>query len=126
MNDLGGGRSGDGSSTKAADAVVQEITAKGTITGVRFPSALLNLISLVFLGGKAAADYNSVVDGEKIIETALNNFGRVDVVVNNAGILRDRSFARISNNDWGMASRFRVLWNENSRNEFIWNFRFDP
>ncbi len=53
-------------------------------------------------GGKAAADYNSVVDGEKIIQTALDNFGRIDVVVNNAGILRDRSFARISKTDWGM------------------------
>lgn len=55
----------------------------------------------MFPGGKAVADYNSVVDGEKIIQTALDNFGRVDVVVNNAGILRDRSFARISNSDWG-------------------------
>lgn len=52
-------------------------------------------------GGKAVADYNSVVDGDKIIQTALDNFGRVDVVVNNAGILRDKSFARISNTDWG-------------------------
>ena len=52
-------------------------------------------------GGIAAPDYNSVVDGEKIVQTALDNFGRIDVVVNNAGILRDRSFARISNNDWG-------------------------
>lgn len=42
------------------------------------------------------ADYNSVTEGEKIIQTALDNFGRVDILVNNAGILRDRSFARIS------------------------------
>lgn len=55
----------------------------------------------MFSGGKAVADYNSVVNGEKIIQTALDNFGRVDVVVNNAGILRDRSFTRISNSDWG-------------------------
>nr|CAD7396471.1 unnamed protein product [Timema poppensis] len=81
VNDLGGGRHGDGSSTKAADIVVQEIRSKG---------------------GKAAANYNSVEDGDKIIQTALDNFGRIDVVVNNAGILRDRSFARISNTDWDL------------------------
>lgn len=52
------------------------------------------------LGGKAVADYNSVVEGEKIIETALSNFGRVDILINNAGILRDKSFARISDTDW--------------------------
>lgn len=47
------------------------------------------------------ADYNSVVDGAKIIKTAINTFGRVDVVVNNAGILRDKSFAKMSESDWG-------------------------
>lgn len=47
------------------------------------------------------ADYNSVVDGDRIIKTALDNFGRVDVLINNAGILRDKSFARISDVDWG-------------------------
>jgi NAD(P)-dependent dehydrogenase (short-subunit alcohol dehydrogenase family) len=42
------------------------------------------------------------VNGDKIIQTALEKFGRVDVVVNNAGILRDKSFSRISDTDWGM------------------------
>jgi len=42
------------------------------------------------------------VNGDKIIQTALEKFGRVDVVVNNAGILRDKSFGRISDTDWGM------------------------
>nr|CAD7401807.1 unnamed protein product [Timema cristinae] len=87
VNDLGGGRHGDGSSTKAADIVVQEIRSKG---------------------GKAAANYNSVEDGEKIIQTALDNFGRIDVVVNNAGILRDRSFARISNTDWDLIQQVHL------------------
>lgn len=54
-----------------------------------------------FLGGTAVADYNSVVEGERIIKTALDNFGRVDILINNAGILRDKSFARISDQDWG-------------------------
>lgn len=53
------------------------------------------------LGGKAAPNYDSVVDGDKLVQTALDNFGRIDVVVNNAGILRDKSFARISESDWG-------------------------
>ncbi|XP_063242604.1 peroxisomal multifunctional enzyme type 2 [Bacillus rossius redtenbacheri] len=87
VNDLGGSRHGDGSSTKAADTVVQEIRAKG---------------------GKAVADYNSVEDGEKIIQTALDNFGRIDVVVNNAGILRDKSFPKISETDWDLVFRVHV------------------
>nr|XP_018917446.1 PREDICTED: peroxisomal multifunctional enzyme type 2 isoform X1 [Bemisia tabaci] len=81
VNDLGGSRDGDGKSTKAADSVVAEIRARG---------------------GKAVPDYNSVVDGEKLVQTALENFGRIDVVVNNAGILRDKSFARISDQDWDL------------------------
>lgn len=52
------------------------------------------------LGGKAVSNYNSVVDGEKLVQTALENFGRIDIIVNNAGILRDKSFARISESDW--------------------------
>lgn len=53
-----------------------------------------------FIGGKAVPDYNSVVDGDKLVQTALENYGRIDIVVNNAGILRDKSFARISDSDW--------------------------
>ncbi|XP_008485888.2 peroxisomal multifunctional enzyme type 2-like [Diaphorina citri] len=64
VNDLGGQRDGDGKSSKAADTVVAEIRSKG---------------------GKAVPDYNSVVDGDKIVQTALENFGRIDIVINNAG-----------------------------------------
>nr|XP_023016519.1 peroxisomal multifunctional enzyme type 2 [Leptinotarsa decemlineata] len=81
VNDLGGGRHGDGSSSKAADAVVEEIKRNG---------------------GIAVADYNSVVEGDKLIKTALDNFGRIDILVNNAGILRDRSLAKISDQDWDL------------------------
>ncbi|XP_077299501.1 peroxisomal multifunctional enzyme type 2-like isoform X1 [Arctopsyche grandis] len=87
VNDLGGGRHGDGKSFNAADKVVEEIKSNG---------------------GTAVADYNSVVEGEKIIETAMNNFGRVDILVNNAGILRDRSFARISDQDWDLIHAVHV------------------
>lgn len=63
--------------------------------------ALFETVNKFILGGKAVADYNSVEEGEKIIQTALENFGRVDILINNAGILRDKTFARISDQDWG-------------------------
>ncbi|MEE3327416.1 MAG: SDR family oxidoreductase [Myxococcota bacterium] len=78
VNDLGGAVDGSGSGNAAADVVVKEIEAAG---------------------GVAVANYDSVSSkegGEGIVQTALDNFGRVDVVVNNAGILRDRSFAKMS------------------------------
>nr|XP_033201515.1 peroxisomal multifunctional enzyme type 2 [Bombus vancouverensis nearcticus] len=81
VNDLGGSRHGDGKSTKSADSVVNEIKKNG---------------------GKAVANYDSVLDGEKIVKTAIDAFGRIDVVVNNAGILRDRSFAKMSEADWDL------------------------
>lgn len=81
VNDLGGNARGEGKSQQAADVVVDEIKA---------------------MGGTAVADYHSVTDGEKIIQTAMENFGRVDIVVNNAGILRDKSFPRISEDDWNL------------------------
>lgn len=74
VNDLGGNFNGEGQS-KAADVVVEEIRKAG---------------------GVAVANYDSVTDGEKIIQTAMEAFGRVDILINNAGILRDKSFARIS------------------------------
>ena len=44
---------------------------------------------------------DSVEEGEKIVQTAIENFGRIDILINNAGILRDKSFARTSDIDWG-------------------------
>lgn len=79
VNDLGGSRSGEGQSSRAADLVVKEIRESG---------------------GKAVANYDSVENGESVVSTALESYGRIDIVINNAGILRDRSFARISDADW--------------------------
>lgn len=75
VNDLGGSTTGGGSSSKAADLVVEEIKKNG---------------------GQAVANYDSVEFGDKIIKTAMDAYGRVDVVVNNAGILRDISFQKMS------------------------------
>jgi len=78
VNDLGGNVDGTGAGKAAADLVVQEIEEAG---------------------GTAVASYDSVATqegGERIVQTALDDFGRVDVVINNAGILRDRSFAKMS------------------------------
>ncbi|XP_075981533.1 peroxisomal multifunctional enzyme type 2-like [Anticarsia gemmatalis] len=80
VNDLGGARDGVGKSN-FADAVVQEIKDKG---------------------GVAVADYNNVIEGEKIIKTAIDNFGRIDILINNAGILRDKSFTKMSDQDWDL------------------------
>lgn len=77
VNDLGGSVDGTGSSESAADRVVTEIKEAG---------------------GEAIGNYDSVSTpegGEGIVQMALDSFGTVDIVVNNAGILRDRSFANM-------------------------------
>jgi NAD(P)-dependent dehydrogenase (short-subunit alcohol dehydrogenase family) len=82
VNDLGGSADGDGSDVSVAQAVANEIGKAG---------------------GVAVANGDSVADpqgAERIIKTAIDHFGRVDCVVNNAGILRDRIFHRMSAVDW--------------------------
>lgn len=81
VNDVGTSLSGDGMEQDRAALVVKEIEE---------------------LGGTAVADTNSVATeagGEAVIETAVSAFGRVDIVVNNAGILRDRTFHKTSPDD---------------------------
>ncbi|XP_071540167.1 peroxisomal multifunctional enzyme type 2 isoform X2 [Panulirus ornatus] len=87
VNDLGSSTRGEGQNSRAADQVVDEIRSAG---------------------GTAVANYDSVEDGDKIVQTALDNFGRVDILVNNAGILRDRSFARMSDADWDLVQRVHL------------------
>lgn len=81
VNDLGTGLKGDGSSTSAADAVVEEIR---------------------LAGGQAVANYDSVTNGATIVQTAIDAFGRIDIVVNNAGVLRDVSFRKMTEVDWDL------------------------
>jgi NAD(P)-dependent dehydrogenase (short-subunit alcohol dehydrogenase family) len=78
VNDLGGAADGTGAGSTPADDVVKEITEAG---------------------GEAVANHDSVATpegGESIVQAALDNFGKVDVVINNAGILRDKTFAKLS------------------------------
>ncbi len=78
VNDLGGAVDGSGGGSAAADLVVDEIETAG---------------------GEAVANYDSVASeegGRGIVATALDSFGRIDVLINNAGILRDASFAKMT------------------------------
>jgi NAD(P)-dependent dehydrogenase (short-subunit alcohol dehydrogenase family) len=87
VNDLGGSAHGEGANASAADRVVMEIRE---------------------LGGQAVANHDSVTDGDKIVQHALDEFGRIDIVVNNAGILRDKSFAKMEDADWDLVYRVHV------------------
>ena len=82
VNDYGGGADGTGGSSAPADEVVSQIKA---------------------LGGRAAGNYDSVTTmagGRNIVQTALDHFGRLDIVVNNAGILRDRMIFNMTEEEW--------------------------
>jgi NAD(P)-dependent dehydrogenase (short-subunit alcohol dehydrogenase family) len=83
VNDLGGDRAGaGGSGSSMADQVVDEIKAGG---------------------GEAVANYDSVATvegGRAIVDTAVKTFDKVDILINNAGILRDKSFANTEEADW--------------------------
>jgi NAD(P)-dependent dehydrogenase (short-subunit alcohol dehydrogenase family)/putative sterol carrier protein len=83
VNDLGGARDGSGRGSKSpADQVVAEIKK---------------------MGAEAVANYDNVATatgGENIVQTAIDAFGRVDILINNAGILRDKSFLKMTPQDW--------------------------
>ena len=78
VNDLGGARDGSGGSSEAAQAVVEEIVGSGG-------EAIAN--------GANVAEYDQV---EAMVAEAIDKWGRVDVLVNNAGILRDKTFAQMA------------------------------
>jgi len=82
VNDLGGARDGTGQSSQAADAVVAEIKANGG-------EAIAN--------GANVADFEQV---EAMVQQAMDAWGRVDILINNAGILRDKSFLKMTPEDF--------------------------
>jgi 3-hydroxyacyl-CoA dehydrogenase/3a,7a,12a-trihydroxy-5b-cholest-24-enoyl-CoA hydratase len=88
VNDLGGGATGGGSDGSIAQQVVERIKAEG---------------------GEAVANTDSVENGAQLVACAMDTYGRVDVVVNNAGILRDASFAKMTEEDWDLIYRVHLL-----------------
>ena len=82
VNDLGGARDGTGAGHNMADSVVEEIREAG---------------------GKAITNYGSVAnkdDAQQMIRDAVENFGKIDILVANAGILRDKSFKNMTDEMW--------------------------
>ena len=91
VNDLGGAVDGSGGSSEAAESVVAEIKAAG---------------------GEAIANGGSVSDragARSIVEDALNAWGRVDILINNAGILRDKSFAKMTLDDFELVMNVHLM-----------------
>jgi NAD(P)-dependent dehydrogenase (short-subunit alcohol dehydrogenase family) len=90
VNDLGGEWDGTGNDTRAAQQVVDEITADG---------------------GRASANYEDIAswDGARaLVDQAVGDFGRIDVLVNNAGILRDRVLVNMTEEDWDAVVRVHL------------------
>lgn len=90
VNDIGTSLSGEGRDTSAADAVVAEIVAGG---------------------GRAIANYEDVTDwdaAKRIVDSAVAAFGGLDVVVNNAGIVRDRMFVSATADEWDATMRVHL------------------
>ena len=95
VNDLGGAMDGTGGSSDAANAVVEEIRAAG---------------------GEAIANGGSVSDragASSMVSDALNEWGRVDILINNAGILRDKSFAKMELDDFELVLDVHLMGSVN-------------
>ena len=101
VNDFGGSAAGTGTSTSPAQQVVNEIIAAG---------------------GEAIANYASVSDEQAALglaQDAMNKWGRIDILINNAGILRDKSFSKVTTEDfqavvnvhlWGSVFCTKAVW----------------
>jgi NAD(P)-dependent dehydrogenase (short-subunit alcohol dehydrogenase family) len=102
INDFGGSRDGTGSSTAAAQAVVDEIRKAG---------------------GTAIANGANVADAEQVqamVDQAMAEFGRIDILVNNAGILRDKSFAKSQPEDFKLVLDVHLMGSINC-SKAVWD-----
>ncbi|KAH7142758.1 hypothetical protein B0J13DRAFT_585468 [Dactylonectria estremocensis] len=88
VNDVGASLKGDGNNTKVRKTISSSHVADQVVK------------EIVDEGGRAVANYDSVEQGANIINTAVSTFGRVDILINNAGILRDVSFKNMTDADW--------------------------
>lgn len=91
VNDLGGSVDGSGGSSEAANNVVKEITD---------------------LGGIAIPNGSSVIDDDGVknmVDQAISEFGQIDILINNAGILRDRSFSKMSMEDFTIVNDIHLM-----------------
>jgi NAD(P)-dependent dehydrogenase (short-subunit alcohol dehydrogenase family) len=106
VNDLGAGPDGEGNGdTGPASSVVEEIKAAG---------------------GEAVANCDSVanpVSARHIVASAMDSFGRIDCIVNNAGILRDKIFHRMSQEDWELVINVHLMGTFNVSNAAAQHFR---
>ncbi|KAN0066359.1 hypothetical protein ACQY0O_000453 [Thecaphora frezii] len=85
VNDLG--PAANDKSKKAADLVVEQIKSAG---------------------GEAIANYNSNVQGAEIVQQAVDKWGRIDILINNAGILRDKSFKSMTDKEWDQITEVHI------------------
>lgn len=95
VNDLGGARDGSGASSDAAQAVVREIEANG---------------GEAIAHGANVAKFDEVQD---MVQQAMDKWGRVDILINNAGILRDKSFAKMELSDFQLVMDVHVMGSVN-------------
>ena len=105
VNDLGGSGTGEGADKAPAQEVVDEIKAAG---------------------GEAAANFDSVADYKAaggMVQQAIDTFGRIDVVVNNAGILRDVIFHKMTEDDWDSVMNVHLKGSFNVAHNAATHFR---